>query len=149
MASKTAIGKMTKDAINRIEASVERLVYRFGFERLDIASIRNRDPALERAHQLTHLADWLDMMNNQFEAADVDLTGISETSANLDLIVQVLDTSLNAMTTAQLKQLLVEDLNAPFSGHVKQEYVNEIERVLTGRVANPFDASDNDEGESG
>ncbi len=129
MATKAAIAKMAQDAMNRISAAMDVLVARFGGERLDLASVRFRDPAYERAAQLDALAIWLD----QFTAtlAGIDLPGVQATSQHLISIRYVLDRALNALPKRDL-EAISDELGLDFHGAIKQEFINVITEHLTG-----------------
>jgi len=138
MASKTAIGRMTNDALNRIQRVVGVLQVQFGVTSLDLALVRDRDPQLQYAKRLMALADWLEDLSANLGESGIDLSGAERLSNQLGLIRFVLDLALNEMTVKKLETLCA-DLNLEFKGQIKQEYVNELVGHLTGEPVHLVD----------
>lgn len=143
MATKSAIGKMRQDALDRMAGTMTELVERWDIAAFDIESVKFRDPEFTWAARLQALADWLDALNAKLTAAGIDLRGARDTSARLASIRDTLDVSLNSMTVKDLKDL-ADKLEIEFNSRIKQEWVNVIGAFLTGHPLETMVPADQD-----
>lgn len=70
MATKSAIGKMRQDALNRMVAAMQVFNDLFSLPPLHIDQIVYHDPAYQEAARLAALADWLDDLLDVVDAPD-------------------------------------------------------------------------------
>ncbi|MBN2446344.1 MAG: hypothetical protein JXO22_06455 [Phycisphaerae bacterium] len=134
MATKSAIGKMRQDALDRMVAAMQVFNDLFSLPPLHLDRIIYHDPAYQEAARLTALADWLHELLDVVDAPDADNPDV-----RLGLVRLVLDAVLREHTVAKLQELADQFDIALGDATRKDDLVRVIAEALTGKAIQVVD----------